>query len=88
MRDFVRLQLIAKVSYYFGWFALFCGGLVQINIGRGVFLAMNISRRNIFEASIVCFLICMASELRVLAAGTSEVPSGMLPTVVKTQAAA
>jgi hypothetical protein len=88
MRDFVRLQLIAKVSYYFGWFALFCGGLVQINIGRGVFLAMNVSRRNLFEASVVCFLICMASELQVLASGKTEVSSGMLPTIVKKQAAA
>jgi len=88
MRDIVRLQLVARVTYYFGWIALLCGLLVQLNIGRALLASMNVTRRNLFEASIVCFLICIASELRVLAAGKSEVSSRMLPTIVKTQAAA
>ena len=88
MRDIVRLQLVARVTYYFGWIALLCGLLVQLNIGRALLASMNVTRRNLFEASIVCFLICIASELRVLAAGKSEVSSRMLPTTVKTQAAA
>ena len=87
MRDIVRLQLVAKVTYYFGWIALICGGLVQANIGRALFDAINISKRNLFEASVICFLICMASELRALAPDKNEVSSGV-PSIVKRQVAA
>jgi hypothetical protein len=29
-----------------------------------MFAAMDLSQRNLFEASVICFLICIASELR------------------------
>ena len=87
MRDFVRLQLVAKVTYYFGWIALICGGLVQVNIGRALFDAINISKGNLFEASVICFLICMASELRALAPDKNDASSGVPSLVVKRQAA-
>jgi hypothetical protein len=87
MGHFVRLQLIGRVTYYFGWIALLCGGLVHFNIARALFVTMHVNKRNLFELSVVCFLICMASELRALALGKSEVfKEG--PTVVKSQAAA
>ena len=66
MRNFVRLQLVAKVTYYFGWIALVCGGLVHFRVAESLFDAMHLTKRNLFEASVVCFLICMASELRAL----------------------
>jgi len=61
---FARLQLIGRITYYLGWIALLCGGLVHLNVAKGLFLAMTLSQRNLFEASVVCFLICIASELR------------------------
>jgi hypothetical protein len=61
---FARLQLIGRVTYYLGWIALLCGGLVHLNVAKGLFLAMTLSQRNLFEASVVSFLICIASELR------------------------
>ena len=64
MGHVVRLQLIGRVTYYVGWIALVCGGLLHLNIGRTLFLAMSLSKRNLLEVSVVCFLICIASELR------------------------
>jgi hypothetical protein len=69
---FVRLQLIGRVTYYLAWIALVCGGLVHFEIARGVFAALSVNKRNLFELSVVCFLICMASELRALVLGKDE----------------
>src|SRR6266436_8212510 len=55
-----RLQLIGKVTYYVGWIALLCGGLVHLNIATRLFLTMHLTQRNLFEVSVVCFLICIA----------------------------
>ena len=59
-----RLQLIGKLTYYLGWIALLCGGAVHLNIAKGMFTAMQLSQRNLFELGVVCFLIAIASELR------------------------
>jgi hypothetical protein len=59
-----RMQLVGRITYYVGWAALVCGGLFHINVARGVFSAVGLPQRNLFELSIVCFVICMASELR------------------------
>ena len=59
-----RLQLIGRVTYYVGWIALLCGGLLHLNIAKTLFLAVNLTKRNLFEVSVACFLICIASELR------------------------
>ena len=64
MSHVIRLQLIGKVTYYVGWIALVCGGLFHLNIATKLFLAVNLPQRNLFEVSVVCFLICIASELR------------------------
>ena len=64
MSHAIRLHLIGRITYYVGWIALLCGGLLQLNIARTLFLALNLTKRNLFEASVVCFLICIASELR------------------------
>ena len=86
MRNFVRLQLVAKATYYLGWIALICGGLVHFRVGP-LFDAINVTKRNLFEASVVCFVICMASELRALVPDKNEVSSGV-PSIVKRQVAA
>jgi hypothetical protein len=66
MGHFARLLLVGRVTYYVGWIALVCGGLVHLNIARSLFLMINMTQRNLFEVSVVCFLICIASELRAL----------------------
>jgi hypothetical protein len=66
---FDRLQLIGRITYYIGWIALIGGGLLHLNLARSLFLAINLSKRNLFEISIMCFLICIASELRARDAG-------------------
>jgi hypothetical protein len=64
MNHVARLQLIGTATYYVGWIALVCGGLVHLNIAKTLFAAANLSKRNLFEVAAVCFLICIASELR------------------------
>ena len=64
MDHFTRLHWIGRITYYVGWIALLCGGLVHLNIATNRFLAMHLTQRNLFEVSVVCFLICIASELR------------------------
>ena len=59
-----RMQLVGRITYDVGWVALVCGGLFHINVARGVFSAVGLPQRSLFELSIVCFVICMASELR------------------------
>jgi hypothetical protein len=59
-----RLQWIGRVTYYVGWIALVGGGLLHLNIATKLFLAVSLTKRNLFEVSVVCFLICIASELR------------------------
>ncbi len=87
MGHFDRLQLIGRVTYYFGWIALICGGLAHLNIARSLFYALSVNKRNLLELSVVCFLICMASELRALTQSKGEM-SSEAPGVVKRQAAA
>jgi hypothetical protein len=82
MNHFARLQLVGRITYYFGWVALLCGGLVHVNVAKALFLKMDLSQRNLFEVSVMCFLVCAASELRALAITGKEAP-----TVVKKMAA-
>jgi len=48
-----------------------------------MFAALSLTKRNLFEVSLVCFVICMASEIRALSATEKEVP-----VIVKRPAAA
>jgi hypothetical protein len=77
MGHFVRLQLIASATYYVGWIALVVGAFVHLHIATKLFLAISLTKRNLFEVSIVCFVICIASELRVLASTGSEMSSAV-----------
>ena len=79
----IRLHLVGKITYYVGWIALLCGGLVQLNIGKALFMAISLTKRNLFEISVACFIICVASEARALTPGEKA-----LPNAVKRQAAA
>ncbi|HTF44741.1 MAG TPA: hypothetical protein VK641_12615 [Terriglobales bacterium] len=69
-----RLQLVARATYYLGWMTLLLGGLIHFNIGRSLFTALNLSKRNLFEVSVVLFVICLASGVRALVAAGNVVP--------------
>jgi hypothetical protein len=75
MSHVTRLQLIGRVTYYIGWIALVCGGLFHLNIAKALFLTANLSKRNLLEVSVMCFLICIASELRANASPANELPA-------------
>lgn len=77
MGHFARLQLVGRVTYYVGWISLACGGLVHFNVAKPLFMNIGLSQRNLFEVSVVCFLICVASELRALA-GPDKDMSGVV----------
>jgi hypothetical protein len=64
MGHVARLQLVGRATYYLGWISLVCGGLFHVHVARGMFTALDLSQRNLFEVSVVSFLICIASELR------------------------
>ncbi len=72
MNHVTRLQLIGRVTYYVGWVALVCGGLFHFQLVTKVFVAVNLPQRNLFEVSVVCFLICIASEVRAQALPGNE----------------
>ena len=77
MSHVIRLQWIGRVTYYVGWIALVCGGLLPLNIATKLFLAMSLTKRNLFEVSVVCFLICIASELRAHALPGTELSTAV-----------
>jgi hypothetical protein len=70
-----RLHLVGRITYYVGWVALLFGGLVQLNIARALFSAISLTKRNLFEVSIACFIICMASEVRALTSSEKALPA-------------
>jgi hypothetical protein len=79
----VRMHLVGRITYYVGWIALLCGGLVHLNVATALFVAISLTKRNLFEVSVICFVICVASEVRALASAEKALPSA-----VETQAAA
>ena len=66
MDHVARLQLVGRLTYYLGWIALLCGAVVHINIARSLFLAIDLTQRNLFEVSVISFVICVASAVRAL----------------------
>lgn len=78
-----RLHLVGKITYYLGWISLVCGALVHLHIATDFFLSLRMTKRNLFETAVMCFVICMASEVRTLGSAEKE-----LPVVVKRPAAA
>jgi len=77
MGHFVRLHLIGRGTYYVGWIALLCGGLDHLHIATNFFLALQLTQRNLFEASVISFVICVASELRARDVAGVEIVSGL-----------
>lgn len=83
MDHLARLQLVGRVTYYLGWITALCGAFVHFQVATRLFSAISLTQRNLFEGSVLFFLICTASELRALVLARSQ----ELPTIVKRQAA-
>jgi hypothetical protein len=69
-----RLHVVGKITYYLGWISLICGGVLHLGIGRALFTALSLTKRNLFEVAVVAFVICLASEIRAIGATEKEVP--------------
>jgi hypothetical protein len=62
MDSAARLQLTARITYYIAWVFALWGGLVQLGLG---FLALHsMTKRNLFEAALMFFVISLASAAR------------------------
>ncbi len=77
MGRFARLNLIARITYYLGWIAAIIAALLHIaKFGSALQRTVNVSDRNLLQASLLLFAICMASELRALVfTAAGEMPS-------------
>ena len=75
MNRIVRLQFIARVIYYLGWLTTILGALSHFSVRWNLRLdALHLTQRNLIEASVLLFMISMASELRFIAS-TLRMPS-------------
>jgi hypothetical protein len=72
MDSATRLQLVARITYYLGWIAALSGGLVHLGLGAAMFRSIDLAKRNLFEASMMCFVISIASAVRSLAADKAK----------------
>ena len=75
MESVTRLQLVSRITYYLGWLASAVGALSHFGLGSRL-EAINLSQRNLFEASVLFFIICMASELRTRVAADNVISNG------------
>jgi hypothetical protein len=83
MESVTRLRSVAKITYYLGWIAAVLAAIAHFFLGRHPYESLNLSKRNLFEASALFFVISIASELR----GRFDVRSNVIPRVVRKQAA-
>jgi ABC-type siderophore export system fused ATPase/permease subunit len=74
-----RLHLISRVCYYLGWVVALVAVIGHITkLNQALVSATNVSGRNLLEAGLLLFLICVASEVRAigLASGENKVGKG------------
>ena len=74
MESVTRLQLVSRITYYLGWLAAALGALSHFGLGSRLD-TINLSQRNLFEAGVLFFMICMASELRARVAASNVISS-------------
>lgn len=67
MDSAARLQLMARVTYYLGWIFALCGAVAHFGFGVSMFHSIDLVKRNLFEASMMFFVISVASAARALA---------------------
>jgi hypothetical protein len=71
-----RLRLISRICYYVGWLAAVFAIISRVTpLNRALEHATNISGRNVLEASLLLFLISVASEVRAIGLASGEKPA-------------
>ena len=83
MESVTGLQLVSQITYYLGWLVAALGAVSHFGLGSRL-AAINVSQLNLFEAAVLFFIICMASDLR---ARTSVAASNVISSVPRRQAA-
>jgi hypothetical protein len=67
-----RLQIVSRITYYAGLLLALFGAVVHFGLARAMFSAVSLPQRNLFEASLLLFLISIASAVRVLASSKAN----------------
>lgn len=68
MKRIVRLEVVARVAYYLALLATFLGTLSHFSLSINIRLdSLQLTQRNLIQATLVLFIISIASELRVIA---------------------
>ena len=78
MNSVNRLHAIARACYYLGWIATGLAIVCRVVRPLEVMLsnATRISGRNLVETALLIFIICVASEVRAIAASAkNEAPA-------------
>ncbi len=70
-----RLQLTSRITYYAGWVLALLGAFVHFGLGAAIFRAIGLPQRNLFEGSVMLFLISAAAALRALTATKAKATS-------------
>jgi len=61
-----RLQLTSRITYYAGWLIALLGAFVHFGLGAAMFHNIGLPQRNLFEGSVMLFLISAVAALRAL----------------------
>ena len=80
MDRLARLHLVARTTYYLGWIAAILATLMHF---ARIASLLSASPRNVLEASLLLFVICMASGIRAVALANDN----RMPSVATRQAA-
>jgi hypothetical protein len=83
MDRLTRLYMAGRSTYYLGWITAFAAALVHFARLDRILVPVSLSTRNLLEASVIFFLACAASELRVL----DIAATGQMPRATRGQAA-
>lgn len=83
MDRLTRLHITGRSTYYLGWIMAFVAALVHFVRLDRILMHVNLSPRNLLEASLLFFLACAASELRAL----DIAATGQMPRATRGQAA-
>ena len=84
MRRIVRLEVVARVAYYLALLGTFLGALSHFSARINLALdSLQLTQRNLIEATLVLFIISVASELRVISSKLPAAGSASTDTITR-----
>jgi hypothetical protein len=84
MKRVVRLEYVSRVAYYLALVATFLGALSHFSVRINLRLdSLQLTQRNLIEASLLLFIMSMASELRVIASKLPAANSASTETITR-----